>query len=851
MRKIILLLTAWVTTALNSFAGRISGTVSDEKGEPLAYASVFVKGTTLGTTTNSQGKFFIDLDPGQYIIVCQYVGYARQEKAVNVTDADITLDFTLSIQQTTMKEVTVKANREDPAYEIIRNAIKKRKEYLEPLDSFTCEAYIKTLVKTRKMPKRVFGQKIEDDDLKEMGLDSSGKGILFLSESLTKIAYKKPNKIKLQVISGRQSGSGGYGFNWPVFINFYNNNVVVLTSQFNRRGFVSPVADGALSYYRYKYLGTFWEDGREVNRIEVIPRRKFEPLFEGTICITEGDWRIHSLELQLTRESQLELLDTIRIKQIQVPVTPNIWQTKDQVVYFTFNKLGFDAVGNFVNVYNQYETKPRFGRKYFNNIIATYDTNANRRSMAYWDSIRPVQLEPEEIIDYLKKDSIHKYRRDSVYTQAYSDSMRRRQGRITLGRIFWEGGFTRSNFNPKKPFSWSWVPLARLVLYNTVEGLVTGAEMNFTRKWPSSGRQLSFTPHVRYGLSNTHFNAWGDLALSRSRAGTDSSEEEWDEYFARQTRWILSGGKQVSQFNKAEPISPFVNAVYTLFSRENYMKIYENWFGQLQMNTRFDNGLNVSAGILYEDRLPVDNTTNYSFFGDKEKKQFTPNYPFEKIEEQFARHQAVIVAAELSFQPGQKYVQYPRSRMPIGSKYPVLGLSYQAGIDKLLGSDVAFQKWQFTVTDDLNLKLRGLLKYRFGVGGFLNRDKVFIQDYQHFNGNQLIFAGQYLNSFQLAPYYGNSTTESFYAIGHLEHHFNGLLTNKIPLFRRLNWHLVGGANAFFVNRDNNYVEVFAGLENILKFFRVDIVASYLNGNKGEVGVRIGFGGLLGGVVQTQ
>ena len=54
---------------------------------------------------------------------------------------------------------------------------------------------------------------------------------------------------------------------------------------------------------------------------------------------------------------------------------------------------------------------------------------------------------------------------------------------------------------------------------------------------------------------------------------------------------------------------------------------------------------------------------------------------------------------------------------------------------------------------------------------------------------------------------------------------------------------------FFVNRDNNYVEVFAGLENIFKVIRVDVVGSYLNGKQGQVGVRIGLGGLIGGAVQ--
>ena len=77
-----------------------------------------------------------------------------------------------------------------------------------------------------------------------------------------------------------------------------------------------------------------------------------------------------------------------------------------------------------------------------------------------------------------------------------------------------------------------------------------------------------------------------------------------------------------------------------------------------------------------------------------------------------------------------------------------------------------------------------------------------------------------------------------------------MLTNKIPLFRRLKWNLVAGSNAFYVNRDNNYVEIFGGLENIFKLVRVDLVGAYLNGKAGQVTMRIGFGGLFGGIATT-
>jgi hypothetical protein len=825
------------------FAGRVKGIVTDDKGNPLPYASVFVKGTSKGTATNNEGKYFLELVEGDYSIVCQYVGYGRQEKKVHVGADIVVLDFTLSIQRTTMKEVVVKPGGEDPAYEIIRQAIKKRKIYENPLDSFTCEAYIKTLIKTRRLPNKIFGRTMPEEDRKQMGVDSAGKGIIYLSESFTKISYKKPDKVKLEVISGRESGSSGYGFNFPTFINFYNNNVNLFITQLNSRGFVSPIADGALNYYKYRYLGSFIEDGKEINQIKVIPRRKYEPLFAGTINITDGDWRIHSLDLYLTKESQLEIIDTLVIRQIQIPIGNDIWQTKDQIVYFTFNRFGIDATGNFLNVYSKYDPEPRFRKKFFNNVIVRYDTAVNKKSVAYWDSLRPIPLEPEEMRDYAKKDSMFRNQQDSSLSRRVIDSLRKRQGRISFGNIMWNG-IRRNNFDPKHPFSYSIVPFLQGVEYNTVEGLALNLEGTFSWSLPEKKQRLSFTPHFRYGFSNGHFNAWGTLVWAQ-RTFT------WDETGGSSSRsaWSFSGGKRVSQFNKENPISPLMNSIYTLFLRENYMKIYENYFGEVRYSERMDNGLRVGGSVLYENRIPLNNTTNYSFFGDT-SKHFTPNFPYEKLSDQFVRHQALIVGAEVEYKPGQRYIEFPHYKMAIGSKYPTLALSYQKGLQNILGSDVNFDKWKFSVWDNVNFRLRGLFQYRFSIGGFLNSKIVYIQDYQHFNGNQIIFASTYLNSFQVAPYYANSTTASFYAVGHIEHHFNGMLTNKIPLFRTLNWNLVAGSNAFYVNSANNYVEVFAGLENILKLVRVDFIWSYLNGNSGQFGVRFGLGGLFGSAISS-
>lgn len=113
------------------------------------------------------------------------------------------------------------------------------------------------MIKLRNMPDKILGRKIPEEDRKDMKLDSTGKGIIYLSESVASINAQLPDKFKMEVKSSRVSGSGDFGFTFPAFISLYTNNVTVFTDQFNPRGFVSPIADGAIRFYTFKFLGTF------------------------------------------------------------------------------------------------------------------------------------------------------------------------------------------------------------------------------------------------------------------------------------------------------------------------------------------------------------------------------------------------------------------------------------------------------------------------------------------------------------------------------------------------------------------------------------------------------------------
>jgi hypothetical protein len=157
----------------------------------------------------------------------------------------------------------------------------------------------------------------------------------------------------------------------------------------------------------------------------------------------------------------------------------------------------------------------------------------------------------------------------------------------------------------------------------------------------------------------------------------------------------------------------------------------------------------------------------------------------------------------------------------------------------VFGSDVEFDRWRFSIEDNINLRLAGELRYKFVAGGFISTARVELPDYQHFNGNRVLAATPYLNSFQLAPYYDRSNKDDFFAVAHIEHHFNGALTNKIPLIRRANLRLVAGTNTFYTRSDKYYAEFFFGIDNIFKIFRIDYAFAYRDGRYFDNGIKIG------------
>lgn len=804
--------------SITSFSQRISGSVKDDRGNPLPNASIVIKGTTIGTTANNDGNYFLDLkSPGTYTLIAQHVGLKRDVKTITVGKEDLTVDFQLAVIDLAMEEVII-VSGENRANNIIRNTIQKRPYYQSQLDKFKCEVYTKGILKLRDYPKKLLGQKLDFGDG-----DTSKQKIVYLSETIARYSVDKPRNSKIEVISSRVSGSSdGYGLAAPQFYSFYDNNVNIGTN-LNPRGFISPISENAMHFYKYKYEGAYFEEGKQINRIIVTPKRRYEPLFSGYINIVQDEWRIHSLKLILTKESQMEILDSLTIEQTYVPVTDSIWVIHNQVIYPAVKIFGIDAYGSFVNIYSHVDPSPVFGKKYFDNTILKYLDSSTRKTPAYWEEVRPVKLLEDEIRDYRKKDSLEQASRNPVYL----DSVDRENNKINLIGVFLLG----ENFNrEKRKESFYIKSLTEQISFNIVEGLVVNFGGTYTKRLDSvvGRRSLRISPNIRYGFSNKHFNAYLGVSYIFGKKYISSIN--------------ISGGKRVFQFNNASPISPRSNTIASLLGENNLLKLYEAYYLRSTFTKGIGEGLTWSIGFEYQDRMPLENTTDYTW-RDRKTKEYTPNYPTELMFENIKRHQAFSTSVALTWQPGARYVELPDRKINIGSSWPAISLSYTRAVD-IFGSELDYSKWKFGLTDIISFRLAGMFNYRLGMGGFLDNKKLLVPDYQHFNGNISTIATPYLNSFQILPIYEFSNISKFYALAHLEYHFNGLLTNKIPGFRKLNWYLVGGTNMFHYNQ-TDYTEVSIGLENILKSIRVDYYWSFKDGKRYKSDFRIGLVTRLG------
>lgn len=805
---------AFLIFSISNFA-QIKGTITDLKGNPLPFVSVFEENTYTSTTSNEQGKYQLNVkEIGKNKITFQYLGFKTQKQTVASNSKSLILDVKMEEENFELNEVVINS-KDNPANAIIKSAIANKKSNSEKTARYTADFYSKGMFKIKDLPKKIMGMKVDIGDEMASNLDSTGTGILYLSETISKISFEKPEKLKEKIIASKVSGNNkGFSYNTATLstYDFYDN-----TLEFNIN-LISPIADNAFNYYKYKLEGTFFDDNnQQIYKIKVTPKRDKEPVFEGYIYIVDDSFAIYAVDLDIKGyRMKNEFTEVMNLKQsFSYNVKNKIWSKNAQTLSFNAGAFGVKFSGKFNYVYSNYEFPASFQKKTFGNEIVAFEADANKKDDAFWNQIRPIPLTIEESNDYIKKDSLQTIRK----SQKYTDSVDAKNNKFKIFDVLM--GYDYKNTFKKYSFEYKGLLNLSSLSFNTVQGFNLDSGFSF-KKWnEETGKNTSISTTFNYGFSDERFRVTGQFS---HRFNNTNHATIW-----------ASGGTKTAQFNSAEPISNFFNSISSLFFKDNYMKLYNLEFAQINYGQDIANGINLNAKIGYEQRKPLFNTTDYSFF--KRDDIYTSNNPLapnDFITPAFDQHNLFKTALTARINFGNKYISRPDGRYNIkNEKYPTVFLAFEKAF-AASEKKYEFERVGASVQYDLSLNNKGILGMNFRAGKFFNAENISFIDYRHFNGNQTHIgtSDRYLNVFNLMPYYTNSTNDSYFEM-HLEHNDMGFVTNKIPLINLLKSTMNLGFHTLAIPDRKPYTEFTVGLDNLgfgkFKIFRVDYVHSYQGG----------------------
>ena len=809
---LLLLLVPFVSTA------QIKGTISDEKGNALPFVTIFQEDTYNGTTSNEQGNYEFNLKKKEkQTVVFQFLGFKTQKIVIQTDKLPYLLNIKMIEESFSLNEVIIN-KKINPALAIIKNAIASRKQNTEKTNRFNADFYSRGIFKLKNAPKKILGQKIGDLN---GALDSTGTGIISLSETFSKISFEKPNNLKEVVTASKVSGrDNGYSYNTArsSFYDFYDNTIDFGVEM------ISPIANNAFNYYNYTLESTFYDASNQIiNKIKVTAKRDSEPVFEGYIYIIEDSWAIYAIDLDIKGyRMKEEFVDVMTLKQnFSYNKSNKIWAKNTQSLEITAGAFGIKFTGKYNYVYSNYEFMDSFAAKTFTNEITRIEINANKKDSLFWNTNRPIPLTIEESTDYVRKDSIYKIRN----SEKYLDSVDAKENKFKILKLL--TGYTYKNSTEKHSLSYEGLLNLGSLSFNTVQGYNFDSGFRYTnwKNQENKGIYTSISTKLNYGFAEDRLRVTGQFIHRFNNQNYATL--------------YMTGGSSVKQFNPNEPISKVINTISSLAFKNNFMKLYNLESAAIGYSQDIANGVNLNGKIEYQQRKPLFNNTDFSLFN--KNNLYTSNNPLAPDDfatPAFEKHHLTKanLLAKINF--GNKYSSRPDGKYNIrNEKYPTLYLGYEKAF-AANEKKYEFDHFNTRLTYDLTLGNKGVLGLNLKAGKFLNADNIAFIDYKHFNGNQTHIgqSARYLNVFNLLPYYSNSTNDSYFE-AHTEYNDKGYIMNKIPLFNKLKSTLILGAHALSTPNNKPYTEITVGLDNLgfgkFKMLRVDYIRSYQNGFQGD------------------
>ncbi|NUY82065.1 carboxypeptidase-like regulatory domain-containing protein [Flavobacterium sp. MAH-1] len=788
---------------------QIRGTVTDDKGATLPLVNIYVENTYMSTTSNDQGKYDLNIKkPGRYSVLFQFLGFKTQRREINVETLPYQLDVSMPEESFALQEVIINP-KDNPADRIMRSAIANKKANSEKTSRYKADFYSRGIFRIKDAPKSVLGQKL---DMFDEVLDSTRSGILYLSETVSKVVYQKPDKLKETIIASKVSGNdNGFSFNNAASANFdvYDNNMPFYVN------IVSPISTEAFNYYKFHLEATFTDENNHlINKIKVTPKRALEPVTSGYIYIVDDSFAVYACDLDITGQSmQNPAINLLTLKQtFTFNVQNNLWVKTAQTIDLKAGLLGINVDGRFTYVFNNFEFQEKFEKNTFSREVLTVVEGANKKDDKFWETIRPIPLTVEETNDYIKKDILQTKKK----SRAYLDSIDAKSNKF--GFMSPITGYTFKN--SYREWQLSYDGIAKGFSFNTVQGYTFKTGLNWLKNREEKRTFTSAGVNFTYGLAEQKLRSTFSFSHLFNRTNDAAIR--------------VSGGSMAAQFNASNPIGPVVNSISTMFFNDNYMKLYERNFANATYSMEVVNGIVLTGMLDYSERKPLWNNTDYTVFPDN--PGYTSNNPLapdDFVTPAIVKHNVFKTGLYAKIVFAQEYWTRPDGKVKIGNDlYPTINLGWEKGFGN--ENRYSFDHISGNLRYERTLGNKGSFETIVKAGKFFNADDISVVDYKHFNGNQTHIGknDRYLYGFNLLPYYEQSTNDSYLEI-HAEHNDKGYIMNKIPLLNKLRSTLVLGYHNLCVPERNPYHEFSVGLDNLgvgkFRLIRIDYFRAYQHG----------------------
>ncbi len=787
---------------------KVSGIVLDENGVAVAFANVLFSGSTEGTITNDDGRFYMESDNTYRELLVSFIGFDTKviplEKAVNYEMRITLLEATQQLNEVVLI-AGKQSKKNNPAIDILRKIwAKKRENGVRQFDQYAFDKYEKVefdlnTIDSALIKSKVFrGLEFVFQDLDTSRITGKTYLPIFLNETFSKVHGDNVlNEEKEEVLGTKNSGFDNnqaiIAFVKDLYQNYdiYNNYL-----KFFDKSFTSPLSRTGIDTYNYALRDSAFIDNKWCYNIVYYPRRKNELTFKGDFWVNDSTWAVKNINLEVTKSANINWVKEIYIEQDFDVVNDSVFLLKRDYMLsdFSFQKKedSRGLYGKRTTVYDNYEFNNPKDKEFYRESRNVIDPNAMLTDDAFWQRNRLEALNKDEagiyqLLDTLKTVPKFKsyYNLVSILGSGYVEIDK---WNLDIGNIYDVVGFNDAEG-----------PRVRL-----------GARTYFGQNdpWRIEG-------YAAYGFS--------DQKIKHGISGKFLLD--------RESRFMVAGGFR----RDIEQMGVSLTATNDVLGRS----IASSALLTVGANNRLTN-INLSAlGFEIE---PVTNFRMQLGGTFRTLSSALPNaFSLDYIDAESptgvsSEVRQLDLNAIFIYTPGKQSIGFGVERREVNDRYSTLLLNLTKGTNGFLDSDFNYTKLQFSYTRPWQLGAFGRLRTTFEVGKTFGEVPLGLLSVVP--GNQTFFSNY--GTFPNLDFYEFVTDT--YASMHMQHNFNGRLFSRVPFLRKLNLREIIGLRGVWgelsdANRalsapaalntplqapsDRIYYEYSVGVGNIFKVFRID------------------------------